>query len=95
MVDVKLNQSIIDIAMEHCGSAEAAWDIAVANGVSMTDDISVGSGLELPCVVSSRIVNHYRSLRHSLGTGMSDDAVDMLLGAGVGYWRIGVDFEVR
>jgi hypothetical protein len=47
-VEVKYNQSIIDIAIEHLGSAEMALDIALLNGISITDVLVPGTSLLLP-----------------------------------------------
>lgn len=35
---VTSRQSLFDIALQHCGNMEAAFDIAQANGISLTDD---------------------------------------------------------
>lgn len=40
-------QSVFDVAMERFGSAEAAYDIALANSIGITDTVG-GSELELP-----------------------------------------------
>ena len=42
IVRVLDNQSLFDIAMMHCGKAELAYDIAIANGISVTDSVNVG-----------------------------------------------------
>lgn len=47
-VEVKYNQSIIDVAIEHLGSAELALDIALLNGISLTDVLVPGTSLLLP-----------------------------------------------
>ena len=45
---VKNNQSLIDVAIEHLGSAELAIDIALLNGISLTDALEPGTSLLLP-----------------------------------------------
>lgn len=47
-VEVKYNQSLIDVAIEHLGSAEMALDIALLNGISLTDVLVPGTSLLLP-----------------------------------------------
>lgn len=37
-------QTLIDVAVERSGAAEAVWDIAVRNGIGLTDDVA---GVEL------------------------------------------------
>lgn len=39
-------QTLMDVALLHSGTAEAAWEIALRSGVSLTD--AAGSGLDLP-----------------------------------------------
>lgn len=36
-VEVKDGQTLLDIALSECGVAEAAWDIALANDIAITD----------------------------------------------------------
>jgi len=52
-------QSLFDIAIQELGSAEAAFDLAVLNGVSITDDVSTGDELSLPAVVDKAIASYY------------------------------------
>ena len=40
-------QTLTDVAVLHSGTAEAVWDMAVRNGLSLTDSVS-GGELELP-----------------------------------------------
>lgn len=42
---VKPNQSLIDIAIEVFGSLEKLPELALANGISITDELSVGQVL--------------------------------------------------
>lgn len=40
-------QTLIDVAVECCGQAEAVWEIAVRNGIGLTDEVS-GMQLYIP-----------------------------------------------
>jgi len=53
-------QSIFDVALMTCGIAEAAYDIAVDNRVSVTDDV-VGLDLSVADNISAnkRVVEFY------------------------------------
>jgi hypothetical protein len=55
----KKGQSLFDIAIQGCGSAEAAFDLAVLNGVSLTDELSAGLDLKLPPELNKNIVTFY------------------------------------
>ena len=52
-------QTLIDIAIQHLGSADAAYDLATLNGMSITDKLSPGQTLELPAVVDKDVVAYY------------------------------------
>lgn len=53
-------QSIFDIALMSTGVAEAAYDIALANGIDITDSV-VGKPLTIPANVekNKRVVEYY------------------------------------
>lgn len=48
MIKAAHGQNLIDIAMQHMGNAVYAWDIAIANNISISDDINTGDELLLP-----------------------------------------------
>jgi hypothetical protein len=43
-----INQTLLDIAVQMYGNAEAAFDLARANNISITDNLQVGAVLGLP-----------------------------------------------
>jgi hypothetical protein len=53
------NQTIIDLAIQHSGSAEAAFSLAAINGLSVTDALTVGTELLNVPVVNQAIVDYY------------------------------------
>ena len=59
MVKVLQSQSVIDLAIQTAGSAKAAFALAVANGLSITDDLTAGSDIELVDVVDRDITAYY------------------------------------
>lgn len=54
------NQSLFDIAIQECGSAEAAYDIAKLNGLSVTDELTPGQELNIPTPENRNIASYYR-----------------------------------
>lgn len=56
---VKRGQSLIDIAVQGCGSAEAAYDLASLNGLSVTDSPTPGSNVVVPGVVNAAVSSYY------------------------------------
>ena len=58
-VTVLDRQSIFDIAIQHCGAAEAACDIALLNGISITDELPANSVVKMPSIHDNTIVDYY------------------------------------
>lgn len=94
MASVKVcnNQSLFDIAIQKCGSIEAAYDIAILNGLSITDELTAGQVLNLPTVVNSNIADYYESKGIAPATAVT--AADLIF-EGIDYWGIDVDFIVQ
>lgn len=42
------NQSLLDVALQHTGTIESLFELALANGISITDDLTAGTPLILP-----------------------------------------------
>ena len=57
---VKARQTVMDIALQECGSAEAAFEICRLNDISISDTIEPGKELELPAVSNQKVVEYYR-----------------------------------
>ena len=95
MIQPKKRQSMLDIALEHAGSIEAAWDIAMANGISLSDDIHLVP-MQATQVLNQRIVTHFQALHHSPATAITKQEINTLLGTGEGieFWAIEYDFVV-
>ena len=54
------NQSLLDIALQVSGSAEAAYDVALENGKSITDELTPGQELKFTGAQANRkVVNYY------------------------------------
>jgi len=52
-------QSIFDIAVQELGSIEGAFELAMLNGISVTDELIPGQELILPIVLNKDIINYY------------------------------------
>jgi len=85
-------QSLFDVACICLGAAEAAIQIALLNGISVTDDLVVGQELKLPDVVNRDIVSYYANNGLNPATGITDTEVERL--GGLGYMALGIDFIV-
>lgn len=65
---VKHKQSLLDIALQECGDVSAIVDIAVLNGISITEDLDVGDTLVLPLPAKQDIVKYYKDRNIILAT---------------------------
>lgn len=89
------NQSILDIALQHTGSVENAFALALANDLSITDDLEAGEALNLePSTLNQNkdILNYYTAKNIQPATAITA-AVEQP--HGISYWAIGIDFIVQ
>ena len=54
-------QTLFDIAIQSCGGTEAAFELAVLNGLNLTDDLVPGQELVLPEVVNADIALYFKN----------------------------------
>jgi len=85
-------QSLLDIAVQECGSVEAVIAIAVLNNISITDDLQVGQVLQMPAPVNKQIAQYYKSKNLKPATAGNLDFMNQ--DEGVGFWSIGNDFII-
>jgi hypothetical protein len=69
MIKVLQGQTFFDIAIQELGSAEGAFELAVLNGLSVTDDLDPGQELQLPAVVNRSISEYYANKGIKPATG--------------------------
>ena len=91
------HQSFLDLAIQHTGAVENTFAIAVANGLSLTDDLESGEALNLePTTINQNkdILSYYQSKKLQPATGVSHTGSSSLQLQGIGYWVISNDFKV-
>jgi len=90
-IEVKRGQSIYDIALTYTGDVANVYDICMANGLSLTDDVQ-GMEIDIPDAISinSKVVNSY-SAKKIIPATSSEATVNL---EGIGYWIIGSTFKV-
>ena len=54
-------QTLFDIAIQSCGSAEAAFGLAVMNGLNLTDELLTGSDLVTPDVLNTDVATYFQT----------------------------------
>ncbi len=89
------NQSFLDLAIQHTGSVENAFLLALQNGKSLTDDLVAGEQLSLKNTKNNKdILSYYQSKKLQPATGVSRTGGSSLQLQGIGYWVISNDFKV-
>ncbi len=85
---VQVHQSLMDIAIQYCGSAEAVFALAVLNGLSITDDLVAGQVLLLPIEYNVAIAQIFAQENYYPAVNIlpSQDGID--------YDTIEIDLEV-
>ena len=85
----EINQSIFDIAIQHSGSVESAFDIAIENNLSVTDEST--TDVLSPVILDQRMVEKYKADRHLPATGNTDFDNE----EGINFWAIELDFIIQ
>jgi len=89
VIKTRSRQNILDIAIQEQGDVSAAFDLALSNGFSLTDDPNIGTEVQTASAKNKEIVKFFNT---ELKNPASRDGV--IINKGVGYWRVGIDFKV-
>lgn len=89
-------QSLLDIAVQECGSFEAAFALSERNGIALTDDLSAGQELEIAPedVDNKRIVAALAAQDVRPATAISAEDTVLVPWGGIGFMGIEIDFIV-
>jgi hypothetical protein len=88
-VTVVSGQTVLDISIQCCGSAEAVVALAVLNGLNITDDLEPGQKLAYDTPVDRQVAGYYGSKGIIPATGLGEAAPASP--GGIGYWIIELD----
>ena len=83
-------QSIFDIAVQELGSAEAVYDLAVLNGLSVTDVLEIGQEILLPAVSNKTIADYYSNKLIKPATG---DNFEIIVVNRVFFEELSIEFS--
>ncbi len=92
-IKIQPGQSLLDAALERCGSAECAFDIAMANGIGVSDEVASGQELLGVDAVNTGVVNYYSVNRISPASSTNIDEL-MNEFTGIEFMGIELDFKV-
>ena len=91
------NQSILDLAIQHTGVVENAFDLALQNNRSITDDLEAGESIELTAYgiqQNKDILSYYTVKKLQPATAISEQLSANSQPQGIDYWAIQMDFIV-
>lgn len=92
------NQTLLDIAIRHCGTVEAVVDIAILNNISITDDLIPGQIILIPDkdYGNQEVINYFNANKIDPATALTDEHIELTEGnSGIGFWEIGNNFIVQ
>lgn len=84
-------QSLFDIAIQECGSVDAAFSLAVANDVSMSNELASSQSLNTTPIVNKQVVEYFANKRLKPATWSRSNEVRL---TGINYMAVEVDFIV-
>lgn len=96
-ITVLHNQSFLDVAIQHTGTASNAFKIADANLLAVSDYLIPGSTVIIPDNVMNddSIKSYYRNNKIKPAYDSDYLNVEIKPLEGVGYWEIENNFEIE
>ncbi len=94
---VRQGQNLLDIALQSTGNAETALDIALANGLCLSDDLTVGLPIDIAgtLAVNENVRNTYRTQTIYPATGITAANTADAPFEGIEFWAIEYDFIIN
>lgn len=98
-ITVLHNQSLLDLALQHTGTIESVFELAVLNEKSVTDDMVAGASLNVPPLSEGArnkdILAYYtaKNLQPATAFTKADEEVFERL-EGISIWAINLDFAI-
>lgn len=92
------NQSLFDVAVQEDGCFLAVFEWALANGLSVTDELAPGQKLAAPNSEfrNNDVADYFKGRNQMVATGFNiGDAHTMIPELGIGQMTIGSTFIVR
>ncbi len=91
------HQNLLDIAVQNFGNAKAAFDLALKNGLSLSEDLIPGQVLQLPesLYKDTDVAGYYRDKKLQPATALSQAFYAATKKKeGISYWAIHIDFKI-
>lgn len=97
IVTIEKKQSMIDIAIQADGSAQASFEWSLNNGISITDSLTPGQGLKMPkneVFRQERVAVYFKSKKLATGFPLENSDLPIQL-EGIGAMIIETNFIVH
>lgn len=94
-ITVLNNQSLEDVAIRHCGTIEALFDIAYLNNISVTEELFADQILMIPSkdYGSQEVINYLQENKQEPASGFNN-ANSIIPHLGIGTMVIGQTFII-
>ena len=94
-ITINHNQSLLDLAIQKNGSITTAFELALLNGISLTEELVPGQKLnfEKSTFSDDEIVNYFDNKKTMIATGFQNSD-SILPHLGIGTMAIGTTFIV-
>ena len=92
------NQSLLDIAVQSNGTALSVFEIAIKNGISITDELVPGQNIALfeSEIIDREIVDYFAAKKMTVATNYNGTEEENIISdAGIGSMVIEATFIVR
>lgn len=87
---VKKHQEITDFTTQHAGSLSSLFEVALLNGMSITDNVNAGSVLKVNAS-DLKVIKYYKTRLLDI---VNTPKANTIQPGGIGYMQIGNDFKV-
>ncbi|MBF2707530.1 hypothetical protein [Flavobacterium soyangense] len=93
---VNHNQSLLDLVIQENGNVATAFELALLNGISLTDPLIPGQELNFvkSILADDEIVSYFKNKKVKIATGFQNNET-LLPQLGIGQMAIGSTFIVR
>ena len=93
-VRVEPGQSLFDLALQHCGSVEALFSLAQANGLSPTEGLIAGAEVIVCQPANRAVANLFAVNGIKPATSITKAEEQEIYQEGIEFWAIEEDFVI-
>lgn len=75
------NQSLLDVAIQECGSILTCFDFALKNGISITDDLAAGNEIEVPdsSYKNTEALSYFKGKNQNIATSITNENYELII----------------